>query len=197
MSVLTDSVRTSSEVTMIDEKDIKSVGKFQKTHALKGELNAILDIDPQYVEEGNAIILDVDGIFVPFFASSVRPKGSTSYLIKLDGIDSEEEAKPFVNKIIYGIKSELAAFLDLEEDDILEDDDMVGYRIIDEANGSEIGKVESLDSSTDNLLFVVITGDGEEIFIPAAEEFVDEINDDEKIIKMSLPDGLLDLNKKG
>lgn len=65
---------------MIEEKDIKAIGKFQKTHALKGELNAILDIDSEYVSEGNAVVVDIDGIFVPFFASSVRPKGSTSYL---------------------------------------------------------------------------------------------------------------------
>lgn len=51
---------------MIEEKDIKAIGKFQKTHALKGELNAILDIDSEYVSEGNAVVVDIDGIFVPF-----------------------------------------------------------------------------------------------------------------------------------
>ncbi len=182
---------------MIVEKDIKAIGKFQKTHALKGELNAILDIDPGYVEEGNAVIVDVDGIYVPFFASSVRPKGSTSYLIKLDGIDSEEEAKDFVNKTIYGVKSELASFLDLEEDEILDEDDLAGYKIYDALTGNYIGTIETVDSSTENLLFVVLTDDEEEIFIPAVDEFIDEVDDNEKIIRMRLPEGLVDLNKKG
>ena len=33
---------------MIKEEDTIKIGKFQKTHALKGELNALLDIDPEY-----------------------------------------------------------------------------------------------------------------------------------------------------
>ncbi len=182
---------------MIVETDIKAIGKFQKTHGLKGELNAILDIDPGYLEEGHAIIVDVDGIYVPFFTSSVRPKGSTSFLIKLDGINSEDEAKGFVNKIIYGMKSELVTFLDLEEDDMFEEDDIVGYKIYDGFTGDYIGIIESVDSSTENLLFVVLTEDGEEVFIPAVDEFIEEIDDNDKIIKMRLPEGLVELNKKG
>ena len=41
---------------MIEVNDIVAIGKFQKTHALKGELNAILEIDSEFLEEGNAII---------------------------------------------------------------------------------------------------------------------------------------------
>lgn len=182
---------------MIAENEIKSIGKFQKTHALKGELNAILDIDPMYIESGNAVVVDVDGIYVPFFASSVRPKGSMSYLIKLDGIDSEEEARPFVNKTLYGIKGELASFLQVEECEMLDDDDMVGYHVLDVESNRIVGEIESVDSSTDNLLFVVSGDNGEELFIPVAEEFIIEIDDDNRIVKMSLPEGLLDLNKKG
>lgn len=182
---------------MIVEKDIKAIGKFQKTHGLKGELNAILDIDPGYLEEGNAIIVDVDGIYVPFFTSSIRPKGSTSYLIKLDGINSEDEAKDFVNKVVYGMKSELVSFLDLEEEDLFEEDDLAGYKIYDSITGDYIGRIESVDSSTENLLFVVLTEDDEEVFIPAVDEFIEEIDDNDKIIKMRLPEGLVELNKKG
>ena len=50
---------------MITEGEITSVGKLLKTHALKGEMNMMLDIDPGYLEEGNPAILDIDGIYVP------------------------------------------------------------------------------------------------------------------------------------
>lgn len=181
---------------MIEEKDIKAIGKFQKTHALKGELNAILDIDSEYVSEGNAVVVDIDGIFVPFFASSVRPKGSTSYLIKLEGIDSEYDAKDFVNKTIYGIKSELVSFLELDGDDVYEEDDFSGYGVFDDSSKEMIGVVSRVDSSTENLLFVVDTPEGDEVFIPVVDDFIQEINDEDKVIKMSLPDGLIDLSKK-
>lgn len=180
---------------MITSNEIKAIGKFQKTHALKGELNAILDIDPEYVTDGNAIVVDIDGIFVPFFASSIRPKGATSYLIKLDGIDSEEDARQFVNKIIYGIKNELASFLEIDEEDIMDEDELEGYEIIDDQTNESIGKIESIDSSTENLLFVVETNEGETVYIPAVDDFIIEVDDNEKIIRMNLPAGLVDLNK--
>ena len=52
--------------SMIEEKDLTPVGKFLKTHALKGELNAILEIDPEFFTEGYPLVIDVDGAFVPF-----------------------------------------------------------------------------------------------------------------------------------
>ena len=70
---------------MIEASEITAVGLFQKTHALKGELNAILDIDPDYFIEGNAAIVETDGIFVPFFISGIRPKGKTSFLSQSTG----------------------------------------------------------------------------------------------------------------
>lgn len=179
---------------MISDKEITAVGKFQKTHALKGELNAILDIDAEFIEEGNAVIIDVDGIYVPFFASSLRPKGNTSYLVKLDGIDSEQEAKPFVNKTIYALKSELAPFLEMEEDEIRGEDDLNGYEVIDQPSGVVLGNIERVDSSTQNLLFIIKTPDGREIYVPAVDEFIIEIDDEGRKIYMHLPEGLVDLN---
>ncbi|MDE6768470.1 MAG: PRC-barrel domain-containing protein, partial [Muribaculaceae bacterium] len=167
---------------MIEQKNITAIGKFQKTHALKGELNAILDIDSSFLSEGNAVIVELDGIFVPFYASGIRPKGNTSYLVKLDGIDSEDEARRFVNKIIYALKSELAPFLEVEEEDIADEDELIGYEIIDYDSNKVIGEIEDIDSSTSNLLFIVVSPVGDTIYIPAAEEFIMDINDENKKI---------------
>lgn len=179
---------------MIDHKELSAVGKFQKTHALKGELNAILDIDSEFIDEGNAIIIDIDGIFVPFYASSLRPKGNTSYLIKLDGIDTEQEAKPFVNKTIYALKSELAPFLELEEEDLRGEEDLIGYDVVDSSSGLILGEIERVDSSTQNLLFILRTNDGKELYIPAVDEFILDIDDNKHKIIMNLPAGLLEIN---
>lgn len=179
---------------MISENEITIIGKFQKTHALKGELNAILDIDSDYITEGHALIVELDGIYVPFFASGVRPKGATSFLVKLDGVDSEEEAKKFVNKTIYALKSELAPFLDLNEEDLLDEDDFLDYRILDLATNQTIGKIVDVDMSTSNVLFIVNTPEGDTVYIPAAEEFISEIDDTDRVIRMMLPEGLININ---
>ena len=78
---------------MIEEKDIVQAGKFLKPHGLKGELNAVLDYDAEILEEDYPLIVDMDGIYVPFYAESVRPKGHFSSLVKLEGIDSVEDTR--------------------------------------------------------------------------------------------------------
>ena len=177
---------------MIKEEDIYPVGKFQKTHALKGELNMISDIDPEYFLEGHPLIVDYDGIYVPYYSETIRKKGSTSYLIKLDGIDDEKSASEFVNKEIYIIKKDAEELLG---DDIENLDSLLGYEVIEGETGITLGKIESIDDSTINLLFILKNEEGEEIILPANDDFIEEIDDEEGIIKMVLPQGLINLNK--
>lgn len=67
----------------------------------------------------------------------------------------------------------------------------VGFRIDDERYG-RIGTVTDVDTSTVNTLFVIERED-EELLIPAQEEFILEIDRENKTIAMQLPEGLLDL----
>lgn len=176
---------------MIREEDIIKIGKFQKTHALKGELNMISDVDPQYFVEGNPLIIRYDGILVPFYVDTVRPKGSVSYLVKLQGVNSEEEASEFVNHEIYMLKRDSEQWL---EEEYIDSDSLIGYKVIDISTGNELGTVEGIDDSTANILFIVKSSDGEEIYIPANDDFITDIDDEFKLIRMSLPEGLLEIN---
>lgn len=179
---------------MITEDEITSVGKLLKTHALKGELNMLLDIDPGYLEEGNPAILDIDGIYVPFYAESVRTKGSFSFLVKFDGIDSEIEAKKLVNKTVYALRDRLKEYmLENYDEEYALYDDLVGYTIQEIDNGV-IGKVVEIDTNTENELFIVETPEGNTVYIPLTEDFIEKMDEDSKTITMRLPEGLLDLN---
>lgn len=178
---------------MIEKNEITAIGKFLKTHALKGELNAVFDLDTDLIDTELPLIIDIDGIYVPFYIDGIRPKGQFASLVKLDGIDSEAEAKPFVNKTIYLLKR------DLPEDDADEEggyaDDFIGYTIVDTEAGA-VGEIVNVDLSTQNTLFIVRTADETEVFIPVNEEFIVSINPDTREITTSLPEGLIDLNAK-
>lgn len=177
---------------MIQEEDIIEVGKFHKTHALKGELNAILSVNPQYFEEGNPLIVMTDGILVPYYVDSIRNKGQFSYLVKIIGVNNEEEAIQFVNKEILMLKSDAEEWLD-EPESLSED--LIGYSIIDASTGKEIGIIDYINNTTENILFS-IKKDDDEFYIPASEDLISEIDVDRKYIIMKLPEGLLDINKK-
>lgn len=152
----------------------------------------ISDVDSSYFIEGNPLIVDFDGIFVPYYAESIRKKGSTSFLVKIDGIDSEEEASEFVNKEIYILKKDAE---ELIEDELYDTDSFIGYEVIDSETGQLIGKIEEINDATTNVLFIIQSGE-EEIYIPANDDFVVEINDEQKYIKMKLPEGLVEINSK-
>ena len=176
---------------MIKKEEIVDIGKFLKTHALKGELNALLSVEDDYVADGHPLVVDMDGIFVPFYAESIRPKGTEAALIKLKGVDSADQAQQFVNKTIYGMRADLLDYFD--DPDLELKADFVDFRIVD-SNLGEIGKVVDIDDTTANVLFVVEAADGRTIYVPAAEEFINAIDDERQIIETTLPDGLVELN---
>lgn len=176
---------------MIKKEDLVAIGKFQKTHALRGELNAILEVDDDYVAEGHPLVVEIDGIYVPFYAEAVRPKGAESYLVKLRDIDSQERAQELVNKEIFGLRCDLVAYFD--DPDMALTADFVGYTVVDSRIG-EIGRIESVDDTTANVLFVIVTNDGKTVYVPVAEEFINAIDDDRKVVETTLPEGLVDLN---
>lgn len=183
---------------MIKREELTSIGKFHKTHALKGELNAVLEIDGSFMDSEHPLIMDVDGIYVPFYCESVRPKGQFSSLVKLDGVDSEEEARVFVNKEIFALKSDLEEFEEEDSDENEEGgyaEDFVGFSIYDSESRNLIGEIAGLDLSTANALFIV-EHEGEKVFVPIADEFIDEIDEPARAMYMSLPEGLVEINRK-
>lgn len=179
---------------MITKDEISAVGTLQKTHALKGELNMLLDIDSEYLTSGNPAIIEIDGIYVPFYAESVRPKGSFSFLVKFDGIDSEEKAKALVNKTVYALRTKLKEFLEENYDeDVALYDDLMGWTVEDDRYGV-IGKITDIDTNTINELLLVENNEGDIIYLPFTEDFIKEVDEDGKVLRMSLPEGMIDLN---
>ena len=177
---------------MIKDDEIMEIGKFFKTHGLKGELNAELDVEEDFAETGDPLIVEMEGIFVPFFPEFIRTKGA-SFLVKLQDVDSADEAQKFVNKKIYARRSDLVNYFGAEEFE--EEVSVIGMNVIDETLG-ELGKIVDFNDSTANELLIVERPDGSELYIPFNEDFITEVDEQHKTIRMDLPEGLVDLNVK-
>lgn len=181
---------------MIREEEIIEVGKFFKPHGLKGELNVTTIYDAGILEEGYPLIVDIDGIFVPFYAEGVRPKGNFSSLVKLESIDDKDKAAALVNKKIYMLRKDVALYLDMEESELEDETDIVGYTLRD-TEGNKIGKIVDIDDSTDNVLLCVRPDESdepdEEILVPMHEDLIEAIDEELQEITMQLPEGLTGL----
>lgn len=181
---------------MITREEITKAGSITKTHGIKGELSATLDVDMEFFSEYPMFICDMDGIFVPFFMESIRPRGAQGGLLKPENVDSETQAKLFVGKSIYILKKDLHAWEDENADPDEEGayaDDLTGYSVVDSAHGL-LGEITGIEDSTANILFILRTPADKTLYIPVAEPFIDSINPQTRTVGTSLPDGLVDLN---
>lgn len=174
---------------MIKQEDVYPIGRMGKAHGLKGEINFMFTDDAWDRAESDHIICEVEGILVPFFIEEYRFRSDTTAIMKLEDINSLEAAQMLVNTPVY---------LENKYQDELGEDEVslnyfIGYRMIDGDNGKEIGTIIDIDDKTDNWLFIVEQADGNEVMIPAHEEFIAEIRQEDKVMVMDLPLGLLDL----
>ena len=178
---------------MIRHDDVIKIGKTLRPHGLKGELSVATDFDIDF-DALRCVVLDIDGILVPFFIESSRPKSTEVTLLTIDGVDSESASSELSNKDLYILAEDAEnAGLTTDDEDVLYLSELPGYTVAD-TDGSEIGKVKSIDDSTSNVILIVASPADNDILIPFAEEFVVQIDKNNKIMVLDIPEGILDLN---
>ncbi len=182
---------------MILPSQLEPIGTLVKTHGVDGELVAAFDIDDvdTALQGLRCLMLEMEGLFVPFFITSARSRGPASRLIRFDGVETQQQAAELASKTIFALRSELPQTDDDGDNDAdgLYAEDMVGFTAMEAALGTPLGVIEAVDTSTANALFVISSPDGRQLLVPVADEFIIDIDIDAKVIMLSLPQGLLDL----
>lgn len=170
---------------MIKEQDVYKIGLIGKAHGVKGELSVQIDDDVFDRVDAEYLVLKLDGIFVPFFMEEYRFKSDSVALIKFDGVDTQERARELTGVEVY-FPRELA---EQDEDAELSYAALVGYKLIDDNSGNEVGTIAYVDEQTINIMFELEDGR----LIPASEELIVEIDQQARTITLDLPEGILDL----
>ena len=175
---------------MIHRSEILEIGRLLKPHGIKGEITVELfgDIDMRALK---CVVVNIDGIFVPFFVESVRPKTSDTCLVKFDNLDSDEQVTMLSLKELYALKDDVE-FEGQGEDEGFYASDLIGYSAFD-SNGNLLGTIEDVNDDTESTLFIIETPTGDSILVPVAMEFISDIDSDKNIVKLDLPEGLSDL----
>lgn len=172
---------------MIRKEDVYKIGIFNKPHGIHGELSFTFTDDIFDRVEAEYLICLLDGILVPFFLEEYRFRSDTTALVKLEGVDTAERARMFTNIEVYFPAKHAEAAAPGE----LSWDFFVGFRI-EEVHRGVLGEVTDVDTTTINTLFVV-DYKGEELLIPAQEDFIVGIDKEQRVITVDLPEGLLAL----
>lgn len=174
---------------MIRPEEVYKIGKIGKPHGVNGEVSFMFDDDVFDRTDSDYLVLLIDGILVPFFFEEYRFKSNETALVKFCDIDTKEQAQELTGCEVY-FSRELAG----EDEASLTLHSVVGFTMTDATAGNNpIGTITHVDDSTVNILFNVRTPEGGDILIPASEDFIKDINIEKREIRVSLPEGLLDL----
>lgn len=169
---------------MIKQEEVYKIGRLGKSHGVRGEVSFLFDDDVFDRVDADYLILDIDGILVPFFIEEYRFRSDTTALMKFEGIDTQERARELTGCDVYFPRD-----LAVSDDDTISWSAIVGFDIIDASTNKSVGRIASIDDSTLNILFCLEDGH----LIPASEDLITQIDQQARTITMHLPAGLLDL----
>lgn len=160
------------------------IGTLTRTHGIGGELSMNFTDDVWDRADADYVFLEVDGIQVPFFLEGWRFRSDSVALLKFQDIDSSEDANEYVGADVYFPHSLTP---EPDEDDEYTWRHFTGWQVVD-AQAGPIGIIDYVEDSTVNTIFCV-----DSKLVPANEDFIERIDAKERIVYMTLPEGLLDL----
>ena len=167
---------------MIKEKEVYKIGRTGKPHGISGEVTLRFSDDVFDRVDADYLVLMVDGILVPFFIEEYRFRSDEVALVKFEDIDTKDRASELTGCDVF-----FPRHLADAGDDVLTWSQIVGYDIVDVLSDKTIGRIEAVDETTINTLLELSDG----TLIPAADEFIEDIDHEERKLMMRLPEGLV------
>lgn len=173
----------------MEKEQCFTLGSVSKAQGIKGKLILRLEVDyPEDYSNLESVYIGHNGKLIPFFLEEIEilPKGFAR--VKLEDVDSGDDAEKLV-------KGEL--YLPIDNLPILKENqfyfhEIVDFTVVDENEG-EIGNViEHLDFPA-NPQLLVKHKEGE-ILIPISDHFYKGIDKEKREIYVSLPPGLVEVN---
>lgn len=167
--------------------DYLQIGEIVNTHGVKGEVKVIpLTDNQERFNDLRQVCLDMDGNLEKLVIEGIKHFKNT-VILKLKGIDTVEAAE--------AIKG-LFLLVDRKNAVKLPDDsyficDIIGSEVQDMA-GASYGKLTEVLSTGSNDVYVVKNEDGREILLPALKSVIREVNIETGVIKVVIPEGLLE-----
>lgn len=169
---------------MIKAEEVYKIGRLGKAHGVKGEVSFQFDDDIFDRVDADYLVLDIDGILVPFFMEEYRFRSDTVCLVKFKGVDTQQRAQELTGCDVFFPRA-----LAEEGEEIPSLASLVGFDIVNVSDGRTIGNIAAIDDSTVNILFELEDG----MLIPANDDLIEVIDTEKQQIKMNLPSGLLDI----
>ncbi len=169
-----------------DEPVFIVIGKFRRPHGIRGEIvMTVLTDFPQLVKPGQKIFAG-EG-HQPYVINSTRWHGA-DMLVSLVELPDRTAVEIFRNIMVY-MKAEDVPELPQGDFYIHQ---LVGMEVITD-QGLALGRIEEIILTGANDVYLIEPAEGKDILIPAIDQVVLDINQEERKILVHIIPGLLDL----
>lgn len=170
-------------------EDVLLIGRVIRPHGLKGlvRIDSFAESEGTFLNAGEVFLEEASGQIVKHRVVAVTP-GNTSFLLKLEGLDTREQAETYRDKNIYIERSRLSR----QRDEFFWFE-LIGMPVYLDT-GRRLGVVRQIVPAPGHDIYVVREGD-KEILIPAVFDVVKEVDLAGGKIVITGMEGLLDLNE--
>ena len=164
------------------------IGTVVNAVALRGEVKVYHFSDyKERFEELEEVIVERKGKGKTYKIEKVRYQ-KDMVILKLAGVDDRNAAAALKEHDILITEADLR---DLPEDTFYVRD-LIGCSVRNAETGAEIGTIRDVLQNSAQDIYVVKTVSGKDALIPAVGDFVEEVNIEEKYVKVKLIPGLID-----
>lgn len=171
---------------MSEGVELMQIARIVKSNGTDGGLiMSFRDILPEDIDIQEPVFVYCDGLPVPFFISSLVPKGTDKAVVKIVDINTFDDAEELVGQAVF-------ADADNYEDVCSEDGDfsaLIGWRLVD-AEDTEVGEITDYEDIPGNPCLYIDTKNGQ-MMMPLSEDLILSVDENGRILKMRIPDGLL------
>ncbi|HTQ27833.1 MAG TPA: ribosome maturation factor RimM [Puia sp.] len=165
----------------------RNIGRLVAVYGLKGELVLHHRLGKKTSLKGLEVLYleDKKDEMLPYFLESSSIKNEEELYLKLEGVDNKEKAKRFVQKEVWLADNDFQKYAGKSAPISL-----VGYRVMHE--DSDLGEILEVIEQPHQVLCRIELRQ-KEVLIPINEETLLKTDKKNKVISVSLPDGLLEL----
>ena len=172
----------------MQQSDCFQLGYIAKLHGFKGEVSLFLDVtNPEDYASLDAFFIEINGQLTPFFVQSFQLKNKGFAAVKLEGVNSENDAKVLLRKSCYLPVSILPELDDMH----FYDHEVEGFTVIDAISG-DIGKLQQVIDLSVNPLLQIMNGD-KEILVPFVDGLIQRVDRKNKTLYIAAPEGLVEM----
>lgn len=163
------------------------IGYITKTKGLKGEVQLYFEFEDYESLDLDVLFAEMNGKMVPFFVASHKIYPNSTGLFYFDDIDHIDKAQVLLKKKIY---LPLSKMPERDEDEFFYTD-LKGFIAVDETLG-ELGEIIEINEYPQQFV-ATVHYKNRDILFPLNEDFIVEIDDEQNVLHLDLPEGLLDI----